>query len=264
MNMDVTLGVALVNLVLGTAYTGYGIMTGLEMKRDWRAFGFSHFGTAWLFMAFTCGPHHLAHGVHLLNNPLHPAGFLDLFSVAVGLPVGVIWLVLRVEAFAGGQGDRFLAGTPSWLPPAAVLASVWAVATLLAGAFVATAPPAGHHEAISRNVGQIAANVALLVLYLAIGKVLVQTQLTNRPTLGGWSVSGVCLSFIFPSCAVMHAIWAAYGVAGRYHQQPTGFVIDVLSIPAAIYFLFVVMMLHREAIHDWNDGPRTVDAALVS
>ena len=31
--------VALLNLILGLAYTGYGIMTALEMKRDWASFG---------------------------------------------------------------------------------------------------------------------------------------------------------------------------------------------------------------------------------
>ncbi|HEV8626678.1 MAG TPA: hypothetical protein VG034_19700, partial [Acidimicrobiia bacterium] len=56
--------VALSNLVLGVAYTGYGMMTAIEMKRDWRTFGFSHFGAAWICMAFTCGPHHLDHGLH--------------------------------------------------------------------------------------------------------------------------------------------------------------------------------------------------------
>jgi hypothetical protein len=39
--------VALTNLALGVAYTGYGIMTAIEMRRDWRTFGFSHFGAAW-------------------------------------------------------------------------------------------------------------------------------------------------------------------------------------------------------------------------
>src|SRR3989337_1218681 len=72
--------VALTNLVLGIAYTGYGMMTAIEMKRDWRTFGFSHFGAAWICMAFTCGPHHLDHGLHVALDgrvggpPPRPAG----------------------------------------------------------------------------------------------------------------------------------------------------------------------------------------------
>ena len=43
--------VALTNLVLGVAYCGYGVMTAVEMRRDWRTMGFSHFGAAWILMA---------------------------------------------------------------------------------------------------------------------------------------------------------------------------------------------------------------------
>jgi hypothetical protein len=110
----------------------------------------------------------------------------------------------------------------------------------------------------------VLANLVLVGLYLAIGKVVLQTQLTNRPGLGGWSVSGLCLAFIFPSCAVMHAMWAAYGLSGQYVYEPALLVVDLLSIPAAIYFLVVVMMLHREALHDWNEGPRTVEPGVIS
>jgi hypothetical protein len=255
--------VALVNLVLGLAYTGYGVMTALEMKRDWRVFGFSHFGTAWLFMAFTCGPHHLLHASHALSGS-HDAGWLDFFTVAVGLPVGVLWLLLRVEAFGGGRGDRFVPGTPAWVTPTAALAVAWGFGSLLAGAFVATGGSGADHSHGDGPPWMVLANLTLVGLYLAIGKVVLQTQLTNRPGLGGWSVSGLCLAFIFPSCAVMHAMWAAYGLSGQYVYEPALLVVDLLSIPAAIYFLVVVMMLHREALHDWNEGPRTVEPGVVS
>jgi hypothetical protein len=171
----------------------------------------------------------------------------------------VLWLLLRVEAFAGGQGDRFVHGSPAWLRPAAAFGVLWAFGSLMIGAFVATGGAGPSHTHGRGAPWMVLANLTLLGLYMAIGKVVLQTQLTNRPGLGGWSVSGLCLSFIFPSCGVMHAMWAAYGLAGRYQYDTIGAVIDLLSIPAAIYFLFVVMMLHREALHDWNEGPRTVD-----
>jgi hypothetical protein len=86
------------------------------MRRDWRSFGFSHFGAAWIAMAFTCGPHHLAHGIHV-GLEGRPGGPLDLLAVVVGLPVGVGWLSLRLEAFFGGRGDRFILGEPGTRDP---------------------------------------------------------------------------------------------------------------------------------------------------
>src|SRR5205823_11599560 len=117
------LAVALVNIALGVAYTSYGIITALEMKNDWRSFGFSHFGAAWIAMAFTCGPHHFDHGLHVLADGR--AGTLDLLGVLIGLPAGVIWLSLRIEAFMGGRGDRFILGTPRWLRAIAPLSVVY-------------------------------------------------------------------------------------------------------------------------------------------
>src|ERR1043165_10288562 len=101
------IAVALTNLILGLAYTSYGVMTAVELKRGWKTLGFSHFGAAWIAMAFTCGPHHLVHGVHILFEG-RVGGPLDLLAVAVGFPAGVVFLGLRLEAFFGGRGDRFI------------------------------------------------------------------------------------------------------------------------------------------------------------
>jgi hypothetical protein len=76
--------------------------------------------------------------------------------------------------------------------------------------------------------------------------------------MGGWSVSGLCLSAIFPTCALTHGVWAVYAVAGRYAQDGHGLVIDWLSVPAGIYFLAVVRSLYRDSLRDWNDGPDEV------
>jgi hypothetical protein len=79
--------------------------------------------------------------------------------------------------------------------------------------------------------------------------------------MGGWSVSGLSLSIIFPTCALMHAVWAVYAVAGRYRQDVHGLTIDWLSVPAGIYFLFVVRRLYQDSLRDWNDGPDEVTPA---
>ena len=238
-----TLLVAFLNLALGCAYCGYGVMTALEMKRDWRSFGFTHFGAAWLFMAFTCGPHHLFHGIHCLVEGRQGQP-LDLVAVLVGLPVGVIWLLLRIEAFAGGRGDRFIPGTPRWLwvTPAIALTYVVSLSVALVGV--------GDNG--FRLSGVVMANAFLLVIYMAIGWFLLRTQLRNRAPMMGWSVSGLSLTAVFPTCALMHVVWGTYSATGVYAFDIHGFIIDWLSIPAALYFLWVVRGLYRDTIRDWN------------
>jgi hypothetical protein len=242
--------VALSNLVLGVAYTGYGMMTAIEMKRDWRTFGFSHFGAAWICMAFTCGPHHLDHGLHVAVDG-RLGGPLDLLAVVVGLPVGVLWLWLRVEAFLGGRGDRFIPGDPRWLRAAPAASAAYVAILAIACGVIVAGPRVTPGFAVW-------ANILLVGLYINIGWFVLRTQLANRPSMGGWSVSGLSLSVIFPTCALMHAVWAAYAVAGRYHQDGHGLLIDWLSVPAGIYFLLVVRSLYRDSLRDWNDGPDEV------
>jgi hypothetical protein len=235
--------VALTNIVLGIAYCGYGVMTAVEMRRDWRTLGFTHFGMAWLLMAFTCGPHHLVHGVHVLFEG-RQGGVLDLYSVVVGLPAGVAWLALRVEAFAGGRGDRFIGGDPLWVRALPAAASLYA-ATLVVGV-VATVAGSLHPTPL------VVPNLFLVVIYLAISWFVLRTQLRNHPQLGGWSLSGLSLAVIFATCALMHGVMAAYTATGAYAFDIHGLVIDWLSLPAALYFLSVVRGLYRNAIHDWN------------
>lgn len=235
--------VALVNLVLGTAYTGYGVLTAVEMRRDWRSMGFSHFGAAWILMAFTCGPHHLAHGIHL-GFEGRDGGALDLLSVVVGLPVGVLWLLLRIEAFAGGRGDRFVAGTPLWLGAVPTAAAVY-LTVLVAGVLVG--PGLAFRPGLMSG-----ANAVLVGIYLAIGWFLLCTQLRNRRVIRGWSVSGLSLTGVFPTCALMHAVWIVYDMSGAYHADGHGLAIDLLSIPAGLYFLWVVRGLYRDSLRDWN------------
>ncbi len=248
-----TATVAVLNLVLGAAYCGYGVMTALEMRRDWRSFGFSHFGAAWIAMAFTCGPHHLIHGAHLAFEG-REAGRLDLIAVLVGLPAGVAWLSLRVEAFLGGPGDRFIPGTPRWvraLPSGAVayVGGLVLAAVVVTGGALAVTP-------------LTLANFLLVVIYAEIGRIVLRTQLANRPGMRGWSLSGLCLAVIFPTCALMHAVWIAYASAGVYRDDVHGLVNNWLSVPAGLYFLWVVRRLYRDTLRDWNEGPAVAPAGV--
>jgi hypothetical protein len=126
-----TLALAAVSLLLGSVYTGYGVMTIIDMNRGWRTFGFSHFGAAWIAMAFTCGPHHFEHGIHLAFAG-RSAGWVELATVVVGIPAGATWFLLRVEALTGGRGDRFISGTPAWLAAVPVVAAAYVTAFIVA------------------------------------------------------------------------------------------------------------------------------------
>lgn len=241
-----SIAVGVLNIVLGLVYFQYGTMTLAEMVRNRNAMGFSHFGAAWIAMAFTCGPHHLIHGTHLAFEGRAGAP-LDLVAVLIAFPAGVTWFLLRVEAFKGGRGDRFWAGNPIWvvaLPTiggaylSALVAAALAVGPLDLSAFTLVIP-----------------NLLLVVIYCAIGYFLARTQIENRRTLGGWSVSGLALAIIFPTCAAMHGIYALFALTGQYGPDSHGLWIDWLAVPAGLYFLWVVRALYRGTFQDWNGSP---------
>ena len=246
--------VAVLNLVLGGVYTSYGILTIIDLKREWRQRGFSHFGLAWIAMAFTCGPHHLEHGLHVAFAG-RAGGPLDLLAVVVGLPAGIIWFLLRIEALLGGRGDRFLPGTPRVVAALPALAGTY-LAVSVAGVAL-----------VLRHGGdfgpKFVPNILLLGLYGVIGYYLLRTQLANRALLGGWSLSGLSLAVVFPTCGLMHAVSVVYAASGRYDVDVHGLTIDWLAVPAAVYFLWVVRALHHNAVSDWNRGATGVRRETV-
>lgn len=257
--MSVAFAVGLLNVILGIAYTSYGLITIYDMKRGWKTLGYSHFGFAWILMTFTCGPHHLIHGTHILAEG-RLGGGLDLFAVIVGLPAGVAFLLLRYEAALGGRGDRFISGTPLWVQALPTVSAVYL--TLLVVGIVTVAP----YDRIPR---QLFPNMLLIGLYFAIGYFVLRTQLRNRPRVHGWSVSGLALGFVFPTCGLMHGVYAAYAATGLYHLDWHGYAIDWLGVPAAAYFLWVVRGLYRQSFPDWNrrmmdSVPQRAAAAVVS
>jgi hypothetical protein len=252
--MTVTLGV--LNVILGLVYCGYGVMTAIEMIRNRDTMGFSHFGMAWIAMAFTCGPHHWVHGVHLVAEGRN-GGPLDLFAVLVGFPAGVTWFLLRVEAFNGGRGDRLVAGNPIWVLALPTLGGIYLTALIAASLGV------GGLQLDGDNFPIVAANVMLVGLYAAIAFFLSRTQIANRRPLAGWSLSGLALSVVFWTCAAMHGVYALYGMAGTYDVDYHGIAIDVLAVPAAVYFLWVVQALYRGTYRDWNGAPERIGATAA-
>lgn len=231
------------NIVVGSAYLYLGLIIAEDLRRGWREMGFSHFGVGLAGLAFTCGPHHLVHGVHTLLRG-RAGGPMDFATVLIGIPPGLVFLFLRSEALAGGRGDRFISGTPAWL------ASMPTVGGVYATALVAAAVQTRGDFALRP---QMIANVVLIVLYTMIGSYIVRTQMRNRPQLGGWSVSGLSLALIFPTCTLMHASYAFYAASGVYADIDWhGLAVDWISVPAGIFFLWVVRGLYRQSLKDWN------------
>jgi hypothetical protein len=234
--------VGFLNLGLGTVYTSYGLMTAVDLKRGWKTEGFSHFGAAWLAMAFTCGPHHVEHGLHQLAG--RPGGGLELFALAAGAPAGIAWFLLRVEAVTGGPGDRPLARAPLWLRLVPALSAAYVIVVVVAIATVLR-----HGATVSPRATP---SLLLAGLYAMVGYYLLRTQLHRHRTVGGWSTSGIALTAVFPTCAVMHLAWLAYASVGTYGYEWHLLTIDWLSVPAAVYFLWVVRALARGTLADWN------------
>ena len=64
--------------------------------------GFSHFGAAFMVMAFTCGPHHLVHFVHITFEGERVTPELAV-ALAIGVAPGITFVALRIEAACGAR-----------------------------------------------------------------------------------------------------------------------------------------------------------------
>ena len=250
--------VGVANLALGLLYASYGLMTIADLRRNWAQRGVSHFGLAWVAMAFTCGPHHIEHGLHVLTTA-QVGRALDLAAVLVGLPAAAVWFCLRVEALRGGRGDRPIHGTPRWVEALPTVGAMYLFALLTAAFAVAG-------TAATFDV-RLIPNLLLVGLYVAVGAVIARAQLRNHRLTGGWSLSGISLAAVFPTCALMHGTWILYVSTGQYLIDWHLLVIDMLSVPAAIYFLWVVSSISSGRIEDWSSGAadaRSVPAEPVA
>jgi hypothetical protein len=234
--------VATLNILIGLVYTSYGVITIYELRRGWSTDGPSHFGMAWVAMAFTCGPHHLAHGVH--GGLIGKAGGLELVALIVGAPAGITWFLLRIEALRGGRGDRLINGTPTWLRLGAPVAAAYGLLCVVVTVWLVAA---------EAHFGpRYVPNLLLIWLYMVIGYYLLRTQLASYAAGAPWSLSGLSLTAVFPTCALMHAAYLLYAVHGSYGIDSGTLAIDWLAVPAAAYFLWVVRSLYHGTLPDWN------------
>jgi hypothetical protein len=263
-----SLVIGLSNLAIGLAYAGLGALSAWEAISLHRYRGWSRFGIGFSLMAASCGPHHLVHGWHVLQGE---SISWPMFAVTlIGLPAGLIFVLLRLETMWGGQGERLLEASPhgavllagaftvvaGWLaawafnqPGAEALFQV--VCTSAGLAAPATAPVAG----IDFASVMFLANVFVTVTYGMVGWYLADHQVRRHLTSGAWSLSGVALTGVFFTCAQMHLIDATT------HGNVLMLLFDLMGIPASIYFLWVVKQVHNDSVFDWNRRPLVGAAA---
>lgn len=230
-----------VNIVLGLGYTLLAVLVAIELQRQWKEPGVWQFGAALAAIAFTCGPHHLTHGVHV-GFEHEVAGRLDLVSVLVGIPPAAVFVWLRLEALTGRQGDRFIAGNPGWIQAMPLAAGAYFAVVVIMGV-----------EMLRRAEGLSVEGLLSLVAAVVFGWVTVvflRTQRRNRAADGGWSLSGLALLGLFGTCAVMHTAVAMQATAQVRSPDIHLVTVDGLGVLAAVWFLGIVRAMTREVRWD--------------
>ena len=229
--MTVAVVLAVASLALGVMYTSVGLAGALDVRRRWTREGADVAGLAWAAMALTYGPQHLDHGIHLLAHGRR-GGALELVAVLVALPASVIWFLLRLEAVRGGRGDRTVTRVPGWLRLLPGLGGICAVLVLAglvvvlegASTFPTSAPP----------------DLLLVGVYATVGWRLLRSHLASRAATGAWSLSDVAQIGVVGSWALMHAVWTASMLSGRFAVDRPGFVLSWLAVLAAFSVLWVL------------------------
>lgn len=248
------------NLLIGSAYASLGVLSAWEAISQYRYRGLSRFGLGFTLMAASCGPHHLVHGWCVLQGGAVSGPMLVV--TLIGLPAGALFCILRIEAMCGGQGDRTLKLSP--LAPALVAIAFAAAFGAVVGRALAVPPSPGstlctllgiEFVSASRTGPMLGsptflANVLAAAAYLMVGWYLLVTQVRRYVADRQWSLSGLALGAVFPTCAFMHVIHA---LGAGSHGATLPF--DLLGVPASIYFLWVVKRVHRDSVVDWNRRP---------
>lgn len=195
------------------------------------------FGLCLIGMALTCGPHHLHLAEHVARTGR--TGWYALVALVVGFPAALTWTYLRTETFWGGKGDHAFRRRGFIIGMAAGLLAVYLAGglTLLIASSSFTNP--------GLPVVQAAVQAILVVLYFYIGYALWSTQYRRYSEKGEWSLAGLALAFIFPTCALSHASMGYYVANGTYEVTWHFLVIDGLGIVAAAVFCVVLATRRR-------------------
>lgn len=256
------------NLLVGTAYVGLGLLSAWEAATQYRYRGLSRFGLGFSLMAASCGPHHLVHGWCVLQGGTVTTPML--LVTLTGLPAGIVFCWLRAEAMLEGRGDRTVAVNGTVM--AGALIALLIVVSVLAGWAMASPPVLSAVICTTQGIQSwfsasgagtngpslvLLSNLWVTFTYAMVGWYLVDTQIRRYVSTHSWSLSGLALAAVFPSCAAMHLILALTS-SSEISTLP----FDLLGVPASVYFLWVVKQLHADSAIDWNRRPLAGLAAL--
>ncbi|WP_104654726.1 hypothetical protein [Ralstonia insidiosa] len=260
--------IGLGNLLIGAAYVGLALLSGWEVIHQYRGRGLSRFGLGIAAMAASCGPHHLAHSWYVLHTGIVSTPMLVM--TLMGLPAGVVFCSLRAEAMLGGRGDRTVVISPR---VAAIVAGAFlSTVGLLVGWSLTALPVPGQiicsaagnalaqtslRDSIDVASIRVIANLGMAVSYGMVGWYMLETQIRRFVVSRLWSLSGLSLAAVFPTCAAMHLILAL-----TCTSEAATLPFDVLGVPASFYFLHVVQRLYVDALIDWNHRPAAGTAAI--
>lgn len=219
-------------ILTGTAYLvgvgGFSLVSVLRNRRqgvtDWLGIGL-------IGMASTCGPHHLDIAYHLIKSPGFQPPVWDLLTIAIAAPWGALWLWLRFqnEVLKGSGEVHVNAAWPFYMLP---LLFVEMTAVFMA------------NFGLNGNYAQGAVQLSLVIFYCVIGYHLWRVQVVRRLSGLPWSMSGLALAMIFPTCAASHAVFGLAITSGRWSSDAHSFAIDTWGVFTAFFFLVVVRRLH--------------------
>ena len=263
--MSFTIGIS--NMAIGLAYAGLGLLAVWETFSLHSYRGWSRFGIGFALMAASCGPHHLVHGWHVLQGD--SMSWPMLAVTLVGLPAGLAFVGLRLETMWGGRGERLISASPQ---QAVLLGGGFAIVAGWLAASAFAQPDAYLPFQICTSAGIVTrasasgasvdfasvtflANLFVTVTYGTVGWYLADHQVRRHLTTGAWSLSGVALTGVFFTCALIHLIDATS------QGSDLMLVFDLIGIPASIYFLWVVKQVHSDSVLDWNRRPLVGAAA---
>jgi hypothetical protein len=262
--MSLVIGIG--SLMIGIAYAGLGSLSAWETISLHQYRGWSRFGIGFSLMAASCGPHHLVHGWHVLHG--ETISYPMFAATLIGLPAGLVFVLLRFETVLGGQGDRWVAVSAH---RAMLLVGAFMLAAGVLGAWTFAQPGAdfafqflctsagfadrGAGAGIDYGSVTFLANMFVVITYGMVGCYLADRQVRSYLINGGWSLSGAALTGVFFTCAQMHFIDATTRDNGSL------LFFDLIGIPASIYFLWVVKQVHNDSVMDWNRRPLVGAAA---
>ena len=237
-----TLLAGILALGTGLAYTLLGAIAAYELGRHSARRGFSHFGAAFVLMAFTCGPHYIVHAVHLLFEGDRAT-----------------WPLTAVDAARrrAGLASSSCSASRRW-PAGAATGSCAAIRRCCRRrrGCSRSCPASSSRARLAYTAREgastlaLAPNAVLFGAFLVVGALVRRTQAARRPLLGGWSLSGVAMAGVFPTCGASHLI------AGLVSEPDLHTLLfDLPGVPASLFFLWVVHRVHSDSLADWNRRP---------